>query len=80
MGHPKCIILQKLSLHPLTYALIYTCHCNLICAEQDKTNKITCVLSKDSDEPLHPPSLITVFAVHSEDSQGPKASCGHEDW
>ena len=29
----------------------------------DKTNKMTCVLSKDSDQPEHPPSLIRVFTV-----------------
>ena len=28
-----------------------------------KTNKMTCVPSKDSDQPGHPPSLIGVFAV-----------------
>ena len=29
----------------------------------DKTNKLTCAPSKDSDQPGHPPSLIRVFAV-----------------
>ena len=29
----------------------------------DKTNKIACAPSKDSDQPGHPPSLIRVFAV-----------------
>ena len=29
----------------------------------DKTNKMTCVPSKDSDQPGHPPSLIRVFVV-----------------
>ena len=29
----------------------------------DKTNKMACALSKDSDQPGHPPSLIRVFAV-----------------
>ena len=29
----------------------------------DKTNKMTCAPSKDSDKPGHPPSLIRVFAV-----------------
>ena len=28
----------------------------------DKTNKMTCVPSKDSDRPVHPPSLIRVLA------------------
>ena len=29
----------------------------------DKTNKISCVPSEDSDQPEHPPSLIRVFTV-----------------
>ena len=29
----------------------------------DKTNKMICALSEDSDQPGHPPSLIRVFAV-----------------
>ena len=29
----------------------------------DKTNKMACALSEDSDQPGHPPSLIRVFAV-----------------
>ena len=31
--------------------------------QPDKTNKLTCAPSKDSDQPGHPPSLIRVFAV-----------------
>ena len=31
---------------------------------QDKTNKMACAPSEDSDQPGHPPSLIRVFAVH----------------
>ena len=31
--------------------------------EHDKTIKMTCVPSKDSDQPRHLPSLIRVFAV-----------------
>ena len=30
----------------------------------DKTNKMTCAPSKDSDQPGHLPSLIRVFTVH----------------
>ena len=30
----------------------------------DKTDKMACVPSEDSDQPGHPPSLIRVFAVH----------------
>ena len=33
----------------------------------DKTNKMVCAPSKDSDQPGHPPSLIRVFAVHMKD-------------
>ena len=31
--------------------------------QHDKTNKVTCVSSEDSDQPGHPPSLIRVFFV-----------------
>ena len=31
----------------------------------DKTNKLACAPSEDSDQPGHPPSLIRVFAVRS---------------
>ena len=31
----------------------------------DKTNKMTCAPSEDSDQAGHQPSLIKVFAVHS---------------
>ena len=46
----------------------------------DKTNKMTCALSEDSDqpghphEPGHPPSLIRVFAVRSKGSKRPNLS------
>ena len=40
----------------------------------DKTNKITCAPSEDSDQPGLQPSLIRVFAVRSKGSQGPKLS------
>ena len=32
----------------------------------NKTNKMTCASSEDSDQPGHPPSLIRVFAVRSK--------------
>ena len=32
--------------------------------QNDKTNKMACAPSEDSDQPGHPPSLIRVFAVH----------------
>ena len=31
----------------------------------DKTNKMACAPSEDSGQPVHPPSLIRVFAVRS---------------
>ena len=31
----------------------------------DKTNKMACAPSEDSDQPGHPPNLIRVFAVRS---------------
>ena len=31
---------------------------------RDKTNKMACAPSEDSDQPGHPHSLIRVFAVH----------------
>ena len=37
-----------------------------------KTNNMACPPSED--QPGHSPSLISSFAVHSKDSQGPKAS------
>ena len=33
---------------------------------RDKTNKMACAPSEDSEQPGHPPSLIRVFAVHSK--------------
>ena len=38
----------------------------------DKTNKMACAPSQDSDQPGHPPSLIRVFTVRSMCSLGPK--------
>ena len=43
------------SLQNITFSIIDPMH--------DKTNKLTCAPSEDSDEPGHPPSLIRVFAV-----------------
>ena len=37
-----------------------------ICVFHDKTNKMTCAPSEDSDQPGHLPSVIRVFAVHLE--------------
>ena len=33
--------------------------------EHDKTNKMTCVPSEDSNQPVHPPRMTTVFAMRS---------------
>ena len=32
--------------------------------QHNKTNKMICAPSEDSDQPGHPPSLIKIFAVH----------------
>ena len=37
----------------------------------DKTYKMACAPSEDSDQPGHLPSLIRVFTVHHEESLGP---------
>ena len=37
----------------------------------DKTNKLTCVPSEDSDQPGHVPSLIRIFAMHSVVAEDP---------
>ena len=37
----------------------------------DKTNKMACAPSEDSDQPGHPPSLISVFAVRLMGSKDP---------
>ena len=43
----------------------------------DKTNKMTCPPSEDSDQPGHLPRLIGVCVVRLMGSQGPNAaSCG----
>ena len=42
--------------------------------QHDKTNKMTCVPTEDSDQSRHQPSLIRVFAVRSVGSWGPKVS------
>ena len=39
----------------------------------DKTNKMTCAHSEDSDQPGHPPSLISLRCSH-EEALGPKLS------
>ena len=46
----------------------------LIEPAHDKTYKMACVPSEDSDQPVHPPSLIRVFAVRSVGSWGLKLS------
>ena len=48
-GHVRIFSLFTLSFEPV----------------HDKTNKIACVPSKDSDQPWHLPSLVRVFAVRS---------------
>ena len=43
--------------------LLIMIRCSPYEPQHDKTNKITCVPSQDSDQPVHPPSLIRVFPV-----------------
>ena len=38
---------------------------------RDKSNKMACAPSEDSDQPWHPPSLIRVFVVRLKESLGP---------
>ena len=42
--------------------------------EHDKTNKMTRAHGEDAEQPGHPPSLISVFAVRSMGSQVSKVS------
>ena len=44
----------------------------------DKTNKMTCVPSEDSGQPVHRPSPISVFTLYSVESKGPKISLGRQ--
>ena len=46
----------------ISIVFFVTCHL-LFEPQHNKTNNMTCVPSKDSDQPRHPPSLIRVFAV-----------------
>ena len=43
---------------------------NKIEPPHDKTNKMACAPSEDSDQPGHPPSLIRVFAVRMKELAG----------
>ena len=43
--------------------------CNKFEPPRDKTNKMACAPSEDSDQPGHPPSLIRVFAVRMKKAQ-----------
>ena len=47
----------------ITVCLLY--HCSLYKPHRDKTNKMACAPSEDSDQPGHPPSQIRVFAVRT---------------
>ena len=38
----------------------------IIEAQHDKTHKMTCVPNKDTDQPGHPPSLISLRCPHEE--------------
>ena len=57
----------KLSLIPIFTESINEPH-------HDKSNKMACAPSEDSDQPRHLPGLIRVFAAHSMGSKEPKVS------
>ena len=46
-----------------TRVIITTIQRDILEPRHDKTNKLTCTPSEDSDQPGHPPSLIRAFAV-----------------
>ena len=51
-------------------AVLLFFHQNLIFeSAQDKTYNKTCVTSKDTDQPVHPPSMARVLVYPSLDSQ-----------
>ena len=47
-----------------TVSIWYELHAYSYEPPRDKTHKMACAPSEDSDQPGHPPSLIRVFAVH----------------
>ena len=51
-----------IKMYQLSYHLLLFIHE----PQHDKTNKMTCAPSEDSDQPGHPPSLIRVLAVRME--------------
>ena len=46
--------------------------------QHDKTNKMACAPSKDSDQPGHPPSLISLRCPH-EETLGPLSALEDSD-
>ena len=72
----KFVVHEVMNQSVVTNINVWTCtlgcpiDCYMIINEppHDKTNKMACALSKNSDQPGHPPSLIRVFAVRSMDS------------
>ena len=48
---------------PIPVEVILILHKIIIEPPHDKTNKMVCADSEDSDQPWHPPSLIRVFSV-----------------
>ena len=69
LWYPKRTVLPDCSISGVSSLMFEPAH--------DKTNKITCAPSEDSDQPGLLPSLIRVFAVRSMGSEAPKlSSCG----
>ena len=54
--------------------VFFDCRLHLYEPAHDKTNKMACAPSKDSDQPGHPPGLFRVFAVRSIGSEGHRLS------
>ena len=48
-------------------SILFACHIKYE-PPHDKTNKMACASSEDSDQPGHPPSLIRVFAVRMKEA------------
>ena len=57
--------LLQLSRVSINVMIVQTRPCKIIELSHDKTNKVACAPSVDSDQPGPPPSLIRVFAVRS---------------
>ena len=53
--------ISVVSIHPVFVWVVYAIL--LFEPPHDKTDKMACAPTEDSDQPVHPPSLIKVFTV-----------------